>query len=317
MLRHLEFSARAAKEFLGKIRSQPISGYSIGDKIYVDIRCYSTEWYDNELTFLTDRYDKVYVVIYEVTGVYNRFLKAYCPVYDERWEATSGPCKLDSYWCYAFGHRRALTDEMVLVTPELCRDHPQLISPDASTRQRVLEFHFPECRVVPPPPPVAPKLSSIPPTTRQLRSADRPAPTLFMLRPTPDKKPLPRAIVPAKSLRRDDPLHLKIDVPDLLRRQAEDYEYECAYYAQFGFASPSGRHVSSTLLLRAFLSLLMTLKPRLRLLPLPSVLAVAPLSRLKMKTLRSQGERRRRPLSQSHTSEQERGVFTPSPIPGS
>ena len=246
MLRHLEFSARAAKEFLGKIRSQPISGYSIGDKIYVDIRCYSTEWYDNELTFLTDRYDKVYVVIYEVTGVYNRFLNAYCPVYDERWEATSGLCKLDSYWCYAFGHRRVLTDEMVLVTPELCRDHPQLISPDASTRQRVLEFHFPECRVVPPPPPVAPKLSSIPPTTRQLRSADRPAPTLFMLRPTPDKKPLPRAIVPAKSLRRDDPLHLKIDVPDLLRRQAEDYEYECAYYAQFGFASPSGRHVSST-----------------------------------------------------------------------
>ena len=228
VLRHLEFSARSAKEFLGKIRSQPISGYSIGDKIYVDIRCYSTEWYDNELTFLTDRYDKVYVVIYEVTGVYNRFLNAYCPVYDERWEATSGLCKLDSYWCYAFGHRRVLTDEMVLVTPELCRDHPQLISPDASTRQRVLEFHFPECRVVPPPPPVAPKLSSIPPTTRQLRSADRPAPTLFMLRPTPDKKPLPRAIVPAKSLRRDDPLHLKIDVPDLLRRQAEDYEYECA-----------------------------------------------------------------------------------------
>ena len=147
------------------------------------------------MTFLTDRYDKVYVVTYEITGVYNRFLKAYCPVYDERWEATSGPCTLDSYWCYAFGHRRALTDEMVLVTPELCRDHPQLISPDASTRQHVLEFHFPECRVVPPPPPDAPKLSSIPPTTRQLRSADRPAPTLFMLRPTPDKKPLPRAIV--------------------------------------------------------------------------------------------------------------------------
>ena len=88
------------------------------------------------------------------------------------------------------------------------------------------------------------KLSSIPPTTRQLRSADRPAPTLFMLRPTPDKKPLPRTTVPAKPLRREDPLHLKIDVPDMLRRQAEDYEYECAYYAQFGFASPSGRHVS-------------------------------------------------------------------------
>ena len=133
---------------------------------------------------------------------------------------------------------------MVLVTPELCREYPALISPDPSTRQRVLEHHFPECRVVPPAPVAVSKLSSIPPTTRQLRSADRPAPTLFMLRPTPDKKPLPRATVPAKPLRREDPLHLKIDVPDMLRRQAEDYEYEWAYYAQFGFASPSGRHVS-------------------------------------------------------------------------
>ena len=42
VLRHLEFSAHAAREFLSKVRSQPISGYSIGDKIYVDIRCYST-----------------------------------------------------------------------------------------------------------------------------------------------------------------------------------------------------------------------------------------------------------------------------------
>ena len=226
VLRHLEFSAHVAREFLGKLRSQPISGYLVGDKIYVDIRCYSTEWYDNELTFLTDRYDKVYVVFYEVTGVHNRFLKAYSPLYDERWEATSGPCKLDSYWCYAFGHRRALTDDLVLVTPELCRDYPALISPDPSTRQRVLEHHFPECRVVPPAPVAVPKLSSVPPTTRRLRSADRPAPTLFMLRPTPDKKPLPRATVPAKPLRRDDPLNLKIDVPDMLRRQAEDYEYE-------------------------------------------------------------------------------------------
>ena len=55
-----------------------------------------------------------------------------------------------------------------------------------------------------------------------------------------------RAVPPAtptKPLRRDHPLNLKIHVLDMLRRQAEDYEYECAYYALFDFASPSGRHV--------------------------------------------------------------------------
>ena len=80
-LKHLEFSAKSAKEFLAKIRSQPVTGYQVGDKVYVDIRCYSTEWYDSVLTFLTDRYDKLYVVMYEVVAVTTRAIKAYCPTY--------------------------------------------------------------------------------------------------------------------------------------------------------------------------------------------------------------------------------------------
>ena len=35
--------------------------------------------------------------IYEVAGVTPRVLKAYCPVYDEVWEATTGTTKLDAY----------------------------------------------------------------------------------------------------------------------------------------------------------------------------------------------------------------------------
>ena len=112
----------------------------------MDIRTYSTGWYYEELTFLEDRYDKVYVVIYQVTAVYPRFLKAYCPTYDEFWQPSSGPNKLDAYWCYAYGGRTKLDATMVLVTPKLCRRYPVLISPDIGTRERVLLHHFPELK---------------------------------------------------------------------------------------------------------------------------------------------------------------------------
>ena len=87
-LKHLKFSSKSAKEFLAKKQ--------VGDKVYVDIRCYSTEWYHSVLTFLTDRYDKLNVVIYEVVAVTTRAIKAYFPTYDERWEASTGSCKLGS-----------------------------------------------------------------------------------------------------------------------------------------------------------------------------------------------------------------------------
>ena len=170
VLSHLQFSAQVAREYLSKIRSGPIYGYSPGDKVYVDIRCYSTDWYDNVLTFLPDRYDKLYVVVYEVIAVQARFIKAYCPVYDERWEASTGPCKLGGYWCHAFGCHRVLTDAMVVVTPELCLRHPELISPDPSARQRVLDLHFPSTVLPPVEPTPVPSADTAPGSQRVLRS---------------------------------------------------------------------------------------------------------------------------------------------------
>lgn len=239
-LHHLQFSAQVAREFIAKIRATPITGYSAGDKVYVDIRCYSTQWYDTVLTFLPDRYDKTYVVLYEILAVSSRCIKAYCPCYDERWEAATGPCKLGAYWCYAFACHRVLTDSMVLVTPELCRQHPELISPDESTRKRVLEHHFPSVK------PPKPLPRGVPPTTRVLRSTAQAPAQLMMLRPVKDSHRSPhkhfrQPPIPPKS---EDPKHLRIDVQDMLRRQAEDAACEADYYSRFGFASPSGRHVS-------------------------------------------------------------------------
>ena len=144
MLEHLSYGPKRAKEFLAELRRTTVQGYAVGDILYVDIRCYSTAWYDEELTFLEDRYDKVYVVLYEITGVTPKVLKAYCPTYDEVWEATTGTTKLDAYWCYTYGRTTELGEDMVLVTPEMCLRYPALISPDVGTRERVLRHHFPE-----------------------------------------------------------------------------------------------------------------------------------------------------------------------------
>ena len=79
-----------------------------------------TAWYDEELTFLEDRYDKVYVVAYLVTVVYPRYIKAYYPTYDEFWQVSAGPNKLNAYWCYAYGWRTNLDETMVYLLPQSC-----------------------------------------------------------------------------------------------------------------------------------------------------------------------------------------------------
>ena len=79
----------------------------------------------------------------QVTAVHSRYLKAYCAVYDELWQASTGPGKFDAYWCYVYRRTTKLTEAMILVTPELCRRYSALILPDLGTRQRVLALHFP------------------------------------------------------------------------------------------------------------------------------------------------------------------------------
>ena len=141
-MEHLSYGPKRATEWLTEMKRATISGYEVGAELYVDIRTYGTGWYDNELTFLEDRYDRIYVVVYLVTAVYPRYLKAYCPTYDELWQASTGASKLDAYWCYVYGRTTELKQGMVLVTPEICRRYPTLISPDVSTRQRVLLHHL-------------------------------------------------------------------------------------------------------------------------------------------------------------------------------
>ena len=112
--------------------------------LYVDIRSYGFTWYDTLLTMFPDRFDKQYVVEYQVRSVTSKFITAYCSTYYELWDATTGPNRLDAYWCYAWGSLRHFNpDTMILVTPHLCQQYPLLISSDLAKQQLVLNFHFP------------------------------------------------------------------------------------------------------------------------------------------------------------------------------
>ena len=69
ILEHLCYGPKRAKEWLAELKQASIANYEVGQELYVDIRTYGTGWYDEELIFLEDRYDKIYVVIYQVTAV--------------------------------------------------------------------------------------------------------------------------------------------------------------------------------------------------------------------------------------------------------
>jgi hypothetical protein len=91
-----------------------------------------------------DRFDKQYVVEYQVRSANSKLITAYCHTYYELWDATTGPNRLDAYWCYAWGSVRHFNpDTMVLVTPHLCQQYPLLISSDPVKQHTVLQFHFP------------------------------------------------------------------------------------------------------------------------------------------------------------------------------
>ena len=132
-------------KWINAIRKKPISGYDIGDVLYVDVRCYGCEWYSLLLTNFPDRFYRQYVLRYEVTGVCSKYVCAYCEVYDEIWTESKGINCLDAYWCYAWGSCRALNlDTMTLITPALCKAYPEIISADPVMQQRVLHKHFPK-----------------------------------------------------------------------------------------------------------------------------------------------------------------------------
>jgi hypothetical protein len=75
-LRHLAFTRpKAVKEFERSFTA-PITGYAVNDELYVDLRFYDFDWYD-QLEDVPDRFDKQYVLLYTVTAVTPKTLSCF------------------------------------------------------------------------------------------------------------------------------------------------------------------------------------------------------------------------------------------------
>ena len=69
-------NAQEGHRLIAARRRMPISVYSVGDILYVDIRSYGFTWYDTLLTMFPDHFDKQYVVEYQVRSVTSKFITA-------------------------------------------------------------------------------------------------------------------------------------------------------------------------------------------------------------------------------------------------
>jgi hypothetical protein len=143
-LRHLAFTRPSdVIQFLKTFRNAALQNYAVGDTLYVDLRWYDYSWY-NDLEFLPDRYDKQYVLEYNVLALTTYVLTCHCIAFDELWAAAKGKTALNAYWCYCWGNIKTFNPTtMILITPELCKQHPNLISNDINKQRRVLQKHFP------------------------------------------------------------------------------------------------------------------------------------------------------------------------------
>ena len=144
-LRQYSFqSPQAVAEFLKAKKREPITAVKKGDVLYVDLRSYGSYWYDEVLEVLEDRFDKIYVVEYQVTEVFATRINATCDVLQEIWDAPRGPSSLGSYWYFAWTHKDFNAERMALVTKEMLLRYPRLIPWDSAVQRRVLLHHFPD-----------------------------------------------------------------------------------------------------------------------------------------------------------------------------
>jgi len=129
----LTYSAKEASSVLARIRKQPIQGVAPGDVFYVDLRQWGEDWY--QTTSLPDPATTWYVteVRFEAWLRPNhREIKPKALLFDEMLRGW------DNYDVHIWAHYRELHPNMVLLTPQMVLDHPDLLN--AKFRTRVLEL---------------------------------------------------------------------------------------------------------------------------------------------------------------------------------
>jgi hypothetical protein len=71
--------------------------------------------------------------------VYDKCVIARCETYDETWDHRSGIYKLDNYWLFAWTHDAFDPSRMVLVTTDMLRLNPLLVSLDTDRQAAIIK----------------------------------------------------------------------------------------------------------------------------------------------------------------------------------
>ena len=132
-LRFLLLSAKVALTERKRIKNSNIDLVQPGDKVFVNLRSYSEQWY--QTLALPDQYRVQYMLPYEYgkfVGKGSRKIEALCPLFDE--------CFIvDNIFVHLYGSERTLKSNMVLIDELFCRQHPQIL-PDAGRAKLLKKF---------------------------------------------------------------------------------------------------------------------------------------------------------------------------------
>ena len=129
----LLFDLKTAKIRLAEMNRTPITGVQPGDIVYVNIRFFDTNLYDNQLQ-LEDKYHIKYVVKMQ----YTRWSSKAHTVIDAKVPAFLNTYELPTSFVYRWGSCRELSGDMVEVTPLLVYQNPDILQliPQKRNRER-------------------------------------------------------------------------------------------------------------------------------------------------------------------------------------
>ena len=118
----LLFSLKEATSFIRKKNSEHITAIQPGDKVYVDLRCYGSSWYDQ--LFLPEGDFKSYMLVYEYlnwTNSKHTKVSAFCSIFNESFV-------VDGYFVHAYGSLKEFDPTfMVIVDEVLVSQFPALL----------------------------------------------------------------------------------------------------------------------------------------------------------------------------------------------
>ena len=120
-LYHLIYPVKEAKEYIAKIRKQPITSFQPGDEAYVDLRVFGDLWYES--LELPDSHFITYVARFVFTHWYHKSSKR---ILSTKNVMTKQTFRLDNYHIHCFAHKEFDSSTMVLVDEEFASKFPQV-----------------------------------------------------------------------------------------------------------------------------------------------------------------------------------------------